>query len=170
MSAQITINHKKARYFRIELEGYNALSLAEVEVFRFIATNAETATQVFKPVQPISQTPVKDKTLIIQHSGAYIARYSITWEEVPVDKDGNQVVRSHSWEGNGRNQTAGFVLNLPIKENMRNLRVKIEKKTGLLWNRWQTIYENRPILAQPHRKITHWGTTLNSKVSDDDVL
>lgn len=53
---------------------------------------------------------------------------------------------------------------------MRNLRVKIEKKTGLLWNRWQTIYENRPILAQPHRKITHWGTILNSKVSDDDVL
>lgn len=117
MSAQITINHKKARYVRIELEGYNALSLAEVEVFRFIATNAETATQVSKPVQPISQTPVKDKTLTIQHSGAYIARYSITWE------------------GNGRNQTAGFVLNLPIKENMRNLRVKIEKKTGLLWNR-----------------------------------
>lgn len=140
MSAQITINHKKARYVRIELEGYNALSLAEVEVFRFIATNAETATQVSKPVQPISQTPVKDKTLTIQHSGAYIARYSITWEEVTVDKDGNQVVRSHSWEGNGRNQTAGFVLNLPIKENMRNLRVKIEKKTGLLWNRWQTIY------------------------------
>ncbi|WP_206687777.1 thiol-activated cytolysin C-terminal domain-containing protein [Streptococcus pseudopneumoniae] len=170
VSAQIAINHKKARYVRIELEGYNALSLAEVEVFRFIATNGETATQVSKPVQPISQTPAKDKTLTIQHSGAYIARYSITWEEVTVDKDGNQVVRSRSWEGNGRNQTAGFVLNLPIKENMRNLRIKIEKKTGLLWNRWQTIYENRPILTQPHRKITHWGTTLNSKISDDDVL
>lgn len=53
---------------------------------------------------------------------------------------------------------------------MRNLRIKIEKRTGLIWNRWQTIYDNRPILAQPHRKITHWGTTLNSKVSDDDVL
>ena len=65
---------------------------------------------------------------------------------------------------------AGFVLNLPIKSNMRNLRIKIEKRTGLIWNRWQTIYDNRPILAQPHRKITHWGTTLNSKVSDDDVL
>ncbi|WP_323343364.1 thiol-activated cytolysin C-terminal domain-containing protein, partial [Streptococcus pneumoniae] len=74
------------------------------EVFRFIATNGETAIQVSKSVQPISQTPVKDKTLTIQHSGAYIARYSITWEEVTVDKDGNQVVRSHSWEGNGRNQ------------------------------------------------------------------
>ena len=62
------------------------------------------------------------------------------------------------------------ILNLPIKSNMRNLRIKIEKRTGLIWNRWQTIYDNRPILAQPHRKITHWGTTLNSKVSDDDVL
>ena len=118
----------------------------------------------------LNYTPVKDKTLTIQHSGAYIARYSITWEEVTVDKNGHSVVRSHSWEGNGRNQTAGFVLNLPIKENMRNLRIKIEKRTGLIWNRWQTIYDNRPLLAQPHRKITHWGTTLNSKVSDDDVL
>lgn len=170
-SLDVQLNGKLGRRVRVQLRKNNqALSLAEVEVFRFIATNGETATQVSKPVQPISQTPAKDKTLTIQHSGAYIARYSITWEEVTVDKDGNQVVRSRSWEGNGRNQTAGFVLNLPIKENMRNLRIKIEKKTGLLWNRWQTIYENRPILAQPHRKITHWGTTLNSKISDDDVL
>ncbi|WP_269837675.1 thiol-activated cytolysin C-terminal domain-containing protein [Streptococcus pseudopneumoniae] len=170
-SLDVQLNGKLGRRVRVQLRKNNqALSLAEVEVFRFIATNGETATQISKPVQPISQTPAKDKTLTIQHSGAYIARYSITWEEVTVDKDGNQVVRSRSWEGNGRNQTAGFVLNLPIKENMRNLRIKIEKKTGLLWNRWQTIYENRPILAQPHRKITHWGTTLNSKVSDNDVL
>lgn len=87
---KLRLTIKKARYVRIELEGYNALSLAEVEVFRFIATNGETAIQVSKSVQPISQTPVKDKTLTIQHSGAYIARYSITWEEVTVDKDGNQ--------------------------------------------------------------------------------
>lgn len=168
-SAQISIDYKKARFVRIELDGYNALSLAEVEVFRFVAKNNVT-TQASKPVQLLNYTPVKDKTLTIQHSGAYIARYSISWEEVTVDKNGQSVVRSRSWEENGRNQTAGSILNLPIKSNMRNLRIKIEKRTGLIWNRWQTIYDNRPILAQPHRKITHWGTTLNSKVSDDDVL
>ena len=168
-SAQISIDYKKARFVRIELDGYNALSLAEVEVFRFVAKNNVT-TQASKPVQLLHYTPVKDKTLTIQHSGAYIARYSISWEEVTVDKNGQSVVRSRSWEGNGRNQIAGSILNLPIKSNMRNLRIKIEKRTGLIWNRWQTIYDNRPLLAQPHRKITHWGTTLNSKVSDDDVL
>ena len=169
-SLDVQLNGKLGRRVRVQLRKNNqALSLAEVEVFRFVAKNAVT-TPTSKPVQVLNYTPVKDKTLTIQHSGAYIARYSITWEEVTVDKNGHSVVRSHSWEGNGRNQTAGFVLNLPIKENMRNLRIKIEKKTGLLWNRWQTIYENRPILAQPHRKITHWGTTLNSKISDDDVL
>ena len=94
----------------------------------------------------------------------------LSFTSVTVDKNGQSVVRSRSWEGNGRNQTAGSILNLPIKSNMRNLRIKIEKRTGLFWNRWQTIYDNRPLLAQPHRKITHWGTTLNSKVSDDDVL
>ena len=169
-SLDLQLNGKLGRRVRIQLRQKNqALSLAEVEVFRFVAKNNVT-TQVSKPVQLLNYTPVKDKTLTIQHSGAYIARYSISWEEVTVDKNGQSVVRSRSWEGNGRNQTAGFILNLPIKSNMRNLRIKIEKRTGLIWNRWQTIYDNRPLLAQPHRKITHWGTTLNSKVSDDDVL
>ena len=31
----------------------------------------------------------------------YIARYSISWEEVTVDKNGQSVVRSRSWEGMG---------------------------------------------------------------------
>ena len=164
------MNGKLGRRVRIQLRQKNqALSLAEVEVFRFVAKNNVT-TQASKPVQLLNYTPVKDKTLTIQHSGAYIARYSISWEEVTVDKNGQSVVRSRSWEENGRNQTAGSILNLPIKSNMRNLRIKIEKRTGLIWNRWQTIYDNSPLLAQPHRKITHWGTTLNSKVSDDDVL
>lgn len=169
-SLDLQLNGKLGRRVRIQLRQKNqALSLAEVEIFRFVVKNSAT-TQVSKPVQLLNYTPVKDKTLTIQHSGAYIARYSISWEEVTVDKDGNSVVRSRSWEGNGRNQTVGSILNLPIKSNMRNLRIKIEKRTGLFWNRWQTIYDNRPILAQAHRKITHWGTTLNSKVSDDDVL
>ena len=169
-SLDLQLNGKPGRRVRIQLRQKNqALSLAEVEVFRFVAKNNAT-TQASKPVQLLNYTPVKDKTLTIQHSGAYIARYSISWEEVTVDKYGQSVVRSRSWEGNGRNQIAGFILNLPIKSNMRNLRIKIEKRTGLIWNRWQTIYDNRPLLAQPHRKITHWGTTLNSKVSDDDVL
>ena len=169
-SLDLQLNGKLGRRVRIQLRQKNqALSLAEVEVFRFVAKNNAT-TQTSKPVQLLNYTPVKDKTLTIQHSGAYIARYSISWEEVTVDKNGQSVVRSRSWEGNGRNQIAGFILNLPIKSNMRNLRIKIEKRTGLIWNRWQTIYDNRPLLAQPHRKITHWGTTLNSKVSDDDVL
>lgn len=169
-SLDLQLNGKLGRRVRIQLRQKNqALSLAEVEVFRFVAKNNVT-TQASKPVQLLNYTPVKDKTLTIQHSGAYIARYSISWEEVTVDKNGQSVVRSRSWEGNGRNQTAGSILNLPIKSNMRNLRIKIEKRTGLIWNRWQTIYDNRPLLAQPHRKITHWGTTLNSKVSDDDVL
>lgn len=169
-SLDLQLNGKLGRRVRIQLRQKNqALNLAEVEVFRFVAKNNVTA-QASKPVQLLNYTPVKDKTLTIQHSGAYIARYSISWEEVTVDKDGQSVVRSRSWEGNGRNQTAGSILNLPVKSNMRNLRIKIEKRTGLIWNRWQTIYDNRPLLAQPHRKITHWGTTLNSKVSDDDVL
>ena len=49
---------------------------------------------------------------------------------------------------------------------MKNIRVKIEKATGLVWNWWKTIYDNTLVLDTPQRTITHWGTTLNSKISD----
>ena len=74
-SLDLQLNGKLGRRVRIQLRQKNqALSLAEVEVFRFVAKNNVT-TQASKPVQLLNYTPVKDKTLTIQHSGAYIARY-----------------------------------------------------------------------------------------------
>ena len=162
----VQFNGQLGRYIRIQLRHeHQALSLAEVEVFRHTPVK-DANIQIIPIQQPINSSVAKDKVLTIQHKGAYIARYTITWDEINTDKNGNQTIHSRSWEGNGRNRTSGFILNLPIKANMKNIRIKIEKATGLFWKWWQPIYENSLFLNNSHCTITHWGTTLNSKILD----
>ena len=162
----VQFNGQIGRYVRVQLRHeHQALSLAEVEVFRHTPVK-DTNIQIIPIQQPINSSVAKDKVLTIQHKGAYVARYTITWDEISTDKNGNQTIHSRSWEGNGRNHTSGFILNLPIKANMKNIRIKIEKATGLFWKWWQPIYENSLFLNNSQRTITHWGTTLNSKISD----
>ena len=162
----VQFNGKIGRYVRVQLRHeQQALSLAEVEVFR--PTPVKDANIQMIPIQqPINSSINEDKVLTIQHKGAYVARYTISWDEINTDKDGNETVRSQNWEGNGKNRTSGYILNLPVKANMKNIRVKIEKATGLVWNWWKPIYDNTLVLDTPQRTITHWGTTLNSKISD----
>ena len=162
----VQFNGKIGRYVRVQLRHeHQALSLAEVEVFR--PTPVKDANIQMIPIQqPIDSSVNEDKVLTIQHKGAYVARYTISWDEINTDKDGNETVRSQNWEGNEKNRTSGYVLNLPLKENMKNIRVKIEKATGLAGNWWKPIYDNTLVFDTPQRTITHWGTTLNSKISD----
>ena len=162
----VQFNGKIGRYVRVQLHHeHQALSLAEVEVFRHTPVK-DTNIQMNPIQQPVNSSANEDKVLTIQHKGAYVARYTISWDEINTDKDGNETVRSQNWEGNGKNRTSGYVLNLSIKANMKNIRVKIEKATGLVWNWWKPIYDNTLVFNTTQRTITHWGTTLNSKISD----
>ena len=162
----VQFNGKIGRYVRVQLHHeHQALSLAEVEVFRHTPVK-DTNIQMNPIQQPINSSANEDKVLTIQHKGAYVARYTISWDEINTDKDGNETVRSQNWEGNGKNRTSGYVLNLSVKANMKNIRVKIEKATGLVRNWWKPIYDNTLVFNTTQRTITHWGTTLNSKISD----
>ena len=162
----VQFNGKIGRYVRVQLHHeHQALSLAEVEVFRHTPVK-DTNIQMNPIQQPVNSSANEDKVLTIQHKGAYVARYTISWDEINTDKDGNETVRSQNWEGNGKNRTSGYVLNLSVKANMKNTRVKIEKATGLVWNWWKPIYDNTLVFNTTQRTITHWGTTLNSKISD----
>ena len=162
----VQFNGQFGRFVRIQLRHeHQALSLAEVEVFRHTPVK-DANIQIIPINQPSHPSTTKDKVLTIQHKGAYVARYTITWDEISTDKNGNQTIRSKSWEGNGVSRTSGYVLNLSVKANMKNVRVKIEKATGLFWNWWKPIYDNNLLLNNSQRTITHWGTTLNSKIAE----
>ncbi|EFN99482.1 pneumolysin, putative [Streptococcus mitis SK564] len=111
-------------------------------------------------------TSYKNGYLNLQHKGAYIARYYVYWDEVTYDKDGIESIRSRQWEDNGKNRTAGFQTELQFKGNVRNIRVKIQEKTGLVWEPWRTVYNRTDLPLVQKRTIVNSGTTLRPKYDE----
>ena len=111
-------------------------------------------------------TSYKNGYLNLHHKGAYIARYYVYWDEVTYDKDGVESIRSRQWEDNGKNRTAGFQTELQFKGNVRNLRVKIQEKTGLVWEPWRTVYNRTDLPLVQKRTIINSGTTLRPKYDE----
>ena len=114
-------------------------------------------------------TSYKNGYLNLQHKGAYIARYYVYWDEVTYDKDGVESIRSRQWEDNGKNRTAGFQTELQFKGNVRNIRVKIQEKTGLVWEPWRTVYNRTDLPLVQKRTIINSGTTLRPKYDEKVV-
>ena len=111
-------------------------------------------------------TSYKNGYLNLQHKGAYIARYYVYWDEVTYDKDGIESIRSRQWEHNGQNRTAGFQTELQFKGNVRNIRVKIQEKTGLAWEPWRTVYNRTDLPLVQKRTIINSGTTIRPKYEE----
>ena len=111
-------------------------------------------------------TSYKNGYLNLQHKGAYIARYYVYWDEVTYDKDGIESIRSRQWEDNGKNRTAGFQTELQFKGNVRNIRVKIQEKTGLVWEPWRTVYNRTDLPLVQKRTIVNSGTTIRPKYDE----
>ena len=111
-------------------------------------------------------TSYKNGYLNLQHKGAYIARYYVYWDEVTYDKDGVESIRSRQWEDNGKNRTAGFQTELQFKGNVRNIRVKIQEKTGLVWEPWRTVYNRTDLPLVQKRTIINSGTTTRPKYDE----
>ena len=111
-------------------------------------------------------TSYKNGYLNLQHKGAYIARYYVYWDEVTYDKDGIESIRSRQWEDNGKNRTAGFQTELQFRGNVRNIRVKIQEKTGLVWEPWRTVYNRTDLPLVQKRTIINSGTTLRPKYDE----
>ena len=111
-------------------------------------------------------TSYKNGFLNLHHKGAYIARYYVYWDEVTYDKDGVESIRSRQWEDNGKNRTAGFQTELQFRGNVRNIRVKIQEKTGLVWEPWRTVYNRTDLPLVQKRTIINSGTTLRPKYDE----
>ena len=111
-------------------------------------------------------TSYKNGYLNLHHKGAYIARYYVYWDEVTYDKDGVESIRSRQWEHNGQNRTAGFQTEIQFRGNVRNIRVKIQEKTGLAWEPWRTVYNRTDLPLVQKRTIINSGTTIRPKYDE----
>ena len=112
-------------------------------------------------------TEYSNGKLILNHKGAYVARFFVDWDEVSYDSNGREVLTHHTWVDNGRGRTSGFSTEINLKGNVRHLNVKIQECTGLAWEWWRTIYDEQDLPLAHLRQITIWGTTLRPKHKEE---
>lgn len=135
-------------------------------------------------------------TIKLNHKGAYVAKFYITWTEItdwsdfkaPYDRiemleeflelDINEklkyakpCIENKSWYGNGDGKTAGFKEEINLTNlngnGYYNLRVRAEVKTGLLWDPWHVICDDYATKNTIY--FTVGGTTLNTNYDFDEV-
>ena len=106
----------------------------------FSAGYTETNCEI-KPLQYVK----------FDHNGAYIAEFNVYWDINGVAQD--------PWSS-GR-KTAGWNYQLNLPSNAENIRVRGRARTGLTWQEWNTIFDERP--SHPCRcRFKAKGTTLNT--------
>ncbi|HEY9657079.1 MAG TPA: thiol-activated cytolysin family protein [Allocoleopsis sp.] len=91
----------------------------------------------------------------IAHSGGYVARFSVTWKEP--DSQGAYVV-SKRWDSG--NQTAGYSQTISLPGDARDIVIRGEAATGLVWSPWGEIM-NVQLGGPDNKTYTAKGTTLN---------
>ncbi len=97
----------------------------------------------------------------LAHWGAYIARFTVEWDLIKnYDEKGNEILEHQCWSDNGKHKTAGFQTIISLTANAKNIKVKAEGSTGLVWDRWHTPVNTPPMPLIPQRTITIDGTTL----------
>ncbi|AWZ47680.1 thiol-activated cytolysin family protein [Hathewaya limosa] len=110
-------------------------------------------------------TEYNNGKIILDHSGAYVAQFAVTWDEVSYDKDGKEIVEHKAWEGNYQDKTAHFNTEIYLKGNARNINVKARECTGLAWEWWRNIIDAKNIPLTKERTFYIWGTTLYPQTS-----
>lgn len=133
------------------------------EILNVIKNNSKFSIQ--NPGYPISYTStfIKDNSLAtvhnrteyvetkstehtkgkinLDHSGAYVAQFNITWDEVSYDEMGNEILIHKSWSQNGYNKTAHYSTVIPLPANAKNINIFAKECSGLAWDWWRTVVD-----------------------------
>ncbi|GAA0123272.1 MAG: thiol-activated cytolysin family protein [Clostridium argentinense] len=152
------------------------------EIRNVIKNNAEFSTK--NPAYPISYTSVflKDNSvatvhnktdyiettsteyskgkIVLDHSGAYVAQFEVSWDEFSYDENGNEILTHKTWDGNYRDKTAHYSTVIPLPANSKNIRILARECTGLAWEWWRTIINEYNVPLTNEIKVSIWGTTL----------
>lgn len=102
--------------------------------------------------------------LKLVHNGAYVAKFYVSWDCIEgFDENGNEKLKHYEWEENGKHKTSGFKTMIVLPANAKNICVKAQGSTGLVWDKWHTPVNSEKLPLVPLRTITISGTTLNQK-------
>lgn len=101
----------------------------------------------------------------LDHSGAYVAQFDVSWDEVSYDENGNEVLTHKVWNGSNRDRTAHFSTVIPLEANSKNINILARECTGLAWEWWRTVIDEHNVPLSKNIDVSIWGTTLHPRTS-----
>jgi len=93
----------------------------------------------------------------LRHSGAYVAKFQVTWEEP--DAKGNYGV-TKNWESGEK--TAGYSYQVDLPGDARNVHLRAWAATGLVWDPWGEAL-NQTLNGPDNKCYRIHGTTLDRR-------
>lgn len=101
----------------------------------------------------------------LDHSGAYVAQFDVSWDEVSYDENGNEVLTHKIWNGSNNDRTAHFSTVIPLEANSKNINILARECTGLAWEWWRTVIDEHNVPLSKNINVSIWGTTLSPRTS-----
>ncbi|WP_203364605.1 thiol-activated cytolysin family protein [Bacillus sp. REN10] len=99
--------------------------------------------------------------ITLDHYGAYVAQFAVSWDEVSYDENGKEIVTHKTWDGNYKDRTAHFSTVIPLPPNAKNITIYARECTGLAWEWWRTILDEKNIPLSNEINVSIGGTTLH---------
>ncbi|HHJ7999663.1 TPA: cholesterol-dependent cytolysin streptolysin O [Streptococcus pyogenes] len=97
----------------------------------------------------------------LSHRGAYVAQYEILWDEINYDDKGKEVITKRRWDNNWYSKTSPFSTVIPLGANSRNIRIMARECTGLAWEWWRKVIDERDVKLSKEINVNISGSTLS---------
>ncbi|MCY6354229.1 thiol-activated cytolysin family protein [Clostridium sp. ZS2-4] len=98
--------------------------------------------------------------IVIDHTGAYVAQFEISWDEFSYDKNGKEILTHKTWNGSWKDKTAHYSTTIPLPPNAKNIRIYAKECTGLAWEWWRDVINEYNVPLAGEIKVSIGGTTL----------
>ncbi|WDV45157.1 thiol-activated cytolysin family protein [Clostridiaceae bacterium M8S5] len=99
--------------------------------------------------------------IILDHRGAYVARFIVSWDEVEYNDKGEEILTHKTWEGNDKDKTAHYSTVINVPANTKNIKILAKECTGLAWEWWRIVLDEVDVPLSNTIKVAIWGTTLH---------
>lgn len=100
----------------------------------------------------------------LMHKGAYMARFTVSWEEYSQGSQGEEKSYRRDWTANGTNVKAGFSAKINLPVNARNIQIMAEAFMGGKEEDWRVFFEVKNLPLVKVREVLIYGTLRNQIV------
>ncbi len=85
----------------------------------FLKDNATAAVHNNTDYIETTTTEYSSAKMTLDHYGAYVAQFDVSWDEFTFDQKGNEVLTHKTWDGSGKDKTAHYSTVIPLPPNSK---------------------------------------------------